>query len=72
MLIKLKAPKILDGGGIGRMAEKSSEAPNVAEVVLLRLLPKPRIFISCNIRWRSELFGAAVMTGSMASSFPLK
>src|ERR1700741_5587619 len=40
MLIDLKAPEIFDGGCIGGLAEKRSEAPNVANVVLLRMLPK--------------------------------
>ena len=41
MLIKLKAPEIFNGGGIGRLTKKGSEAPNVADVILLRVLPKP-------------------------------
>jgi hypothetical protein len=34
--------------------------------------PRPRICISCNIRWRSDVFGAAVVTVSIVSSFALK
>ncbi|KAH2812891.1 hypothetical protein KXV85_005032, partial [Aspergillus fumigatus] len=40
MLINLKTPEILDRGRIGRPAEKHSEAPNMANVILLRMLPK--------------------------------
>ncbi len=40
MLIDLKTPEVFDCGGIGRLAEKSCKAPNVADVVLLRVRPK--------------------------------
>jgi hypothetical protein len=41
MLVKLKATEIFDGGRIGGLTKKSCEAPNVADVILLRVLPKP-------------------------------
>lgn len=40
MLVNLKPSEVLDCGCIGGLAEKSSEAPNMAGVVLLGVLPK--------------------------------
>lgn len=40
MLIDLKPPEIFDRGRIGRLAQKGGKAPNMPDVVLLRVLPK--------------------------------
>lgn len=72
MLINLKPSEVFDCGCIGGLAEKSSEAPNMAGVVLLRVLPKATHLHVLQHTLRSEVFGATVLTASMVSSFPFK
>lgn len=72
MLIDLKTPEILDGGCIGGLAKKSSEAPNMANVVLLRVLPKATHLHVLKHTLAERSVRGKVVTASMVSSFPLK
>lgn len=39
--LNLKTPEVFNPGVIGRLAQKSGEAPNIPDGVLLHVLPKP-------------------------------
>ena len=49
MLVDLETPQILLGYRMGRTAQKGSEAPDMADVITLRV-QTPRIIMSCVMR----------------------
>lgn len=60
MLIQLEATDVLGRRSIGRGSEEGCEAPDVTNVVLLGMGPKPRMSMSRCMRWRSGVIGALV------------
>ena len=68
MLMQLEAPDVLGRRGVGRAAKERGEAPDMTDVILLRMRSQPRISMSCCMRWRSGVIGASVDKVAMASS----
>lgn len=68
MLVELEAADILRRRGVGRAPEECREAPDMTNVVLPRVEPRPRMSMSCCMRWRSGEIGALIDGVSMASS----
>ena len=66
--MQLEAADVLGRRRVGRAAEERGEAPDVTNVILLRMGSQPRISMSCCMRWRSGEIGASVDRVAMASS----